>query len=456
MAKKNGGKVIQMLSPENYIRQKARTLPVYECVVNDEWEDSRMVQLSVARQHTNGNVTVCFYLVDLMCLGVKDTHFMFNVSKTEYREQFEHLDGRMAFENISYELAHNLVYAGLEFAEDYGFKPHKDFTSVTRFMLEEDTEDIELIEIECGMNGKPAYMRGPFDDDAKIQRILAQLERTAGPGNYTFVDADDDFDEFGDGEYDDEFDGMSVDEKKEKFMNLCSRIDELDTDSQQMLGALGQSLLNEFIDIDLHDKYYDEFFEKLNADISENPFEDHLLGIIPGERVVTDELKNRFVNLYQLIFKNQEQAKKELKEFEKDSQGLPGAYFLELQLLQIRESRKFSKRLKEYALKYPAYSLIRLMYATDQVVAGKDLSKIQGYPFTLDTFFPGRETIHPMEHNYFITLHLFLTARENDLTKTEAFYSVLDEFDLTDNDYETLSKLTTIIKFEQLIKVLTQ
>ncbi len=31
MAKANKGKVIQMLSPENYIRKKANTLPIFEC-----------------------------------------------------------------------------------------------------------------------------------------------------------------------------------------------------------------------------------------------------------------------------------------------------------------------------------------------------------------------------------------------------------------------------------------
>ena len=42
MAKTSKGKVIQMLSPENYIRQKARTLPVYECMVNSGWDETKI------------------------------------------------------------------------------------------------------------------------------------------------------------------------------------------------------------------------------------------------------------------------------------------------------------------------------------------------------------------------------------------------------------------------------
>ena len=77
MAKNTGGKVIQMLSPENYIRKKARSLPIHECTINSHWEESGLANISIARRHTNGNITSCFYLIDLLCLGVKDTHYIF-------------------------------------------------------------------------------------------------------------------------------------------------------------------------------------------------------------------------------------------------------------------------------------------------------------------------------------------------------------------------------------------
>lgn len=80
-----------------------------------------MAHVVVARRHTNGNITVCFYLVDLMCLGVKDTFYMFNVPLFEYKEKIEMIGDGLDVVPISYELAHNIVYADLEFAEEYGF-----------------------------------------------------------------------------------------------------------------------------------------------------------------------------------------------------------------------------------------------------------------------------------------------------------------------------------------------
>lgn len=188
MAKKKQGKVVQMLSPQNYIRQKARTLPVYECKVNSNWVDVGIANLSIARKHSNGNITMGFYMVDLKCLGIKDAYYHFNISENKYRGLIEEFESFIQVETIPYVLAHNIVYAALEFAEDLGFTPHRDFTSIARYILEEDTEDVELIDIECGTDGKPLYVRSEDDTDEQAKAIITQLEKTAGLGNFDFID----------------------------------------------------------------------------------------------------------------------------------------------------------------------------------------------------------------------------------------------------------------------------
>jgi hypothetical protein len=204
MALKNSWKPSQALSPENYIRNRSRSLPVYECLVSPEWKETGMTHVVVSRSHTNGNITACIYLVDLYCLGVKDCFYLFNASMEYYREKIE----AYRFEQISYALAHNIIYSAVAFAEEFGFKPYKDFTSITRFMLDEDTEDVELIEIECGKNGKPMYVCGPYDDRKKAEAIIAQLERAAGKGNYDYIlpGSDDDYYQGADVDYQEEDD----------------------------------------------------------------------------------------------------------------------------------------------------------------------------------------------------------------------------------------------------------
>ena len=472
MAKNNKGKVIQMLSPENYIRKKVRTLPIYECLVRSDWEETKMTTVLVARNHTNGNITVCSYLVDLFCLGVKDSMYLFNVPVHEYEEFKERVNREMEMTEVDYTLAHNIVYAGVEFAEEFGFKPHKDYESVTKFMLEEDTEDIELIEIECGNDGKPLYMRGPFEDDAKAKRIIAQLEKNAGSGNYEYIDGfdefddeDDDFDddeEFDDDDEDEdededdeddvnEFSEIAFEDKRELFLDMSPKIDNMDEDEGKHFINLVDSIVDDLVDVDQHNKFYDEFLEELNIEVDEDEIPDQLLGIRPGDQTISNKLKIQFLSLYQLIDENPELGNEELKLFQKEVIGVPGVYFLELLLLQMKDSPKYPQKIKEYALNYPHYSLIQILWATEQVITGKNHKKIPGYPFKLETLFPDRETIHPIEQFYTLMLFAFVTGTEMDINKIEAFSSVLWEFDLPKIQETMLITTISLFKINFLV-----
>ncbi|HOX75752.1 MAG TPA: hypothetical protein PLB27_13620 [Bacteroidales bacterium] len=181
------GNAFRMLSPQEYIRTKSRTLPLYQCFVNSAWEVSRLANILVARRHPNGNITTCIYLVDLLCQGVKDTLWYFNKSVLEYKEILQKMRVQLEIKQVNYVVIHNIIFAALEFAEEYDFHPHKDFTSVSRFMLEEDTDQIEILDIECGINGKPAYIRTPAHSKNETQSIISKLERNPGPGNYIIV-----------------------------------------------------------------------------------------------------------------------------------------------------------------------------------------------------------------------------------------------------------------------------
>src|SRR5438067_1724693 len=111
----------QQLSPEKYIQTRARSLPIYKCLVNSEWVDSKMASVIVMRKHTNGNVTVGFYLVDLYCLGIKDTFYFFNEPEEYVTERLNAMPD--FFEEIDYNLAHNIIYAGHDFAAEFDIEP---------------------------------------------------------------------------------------------------------------------------------------------------------------------------------------------------------------------------------------------------------------------------------------------------------------------------------------------
>lgn len=176
------------LKPENYIRKHARKLPIYECLIQDDWEVTKFTPMVITRQRTNGNLVSGTYIVDLQCLGVKDTHFIYNIDPYSYREHIEQMGVGMNvdFIKIDPNLAFNIIYGAVEFAEDCGFEPHKDFTKVTEYLLD-DVGTIDFVEVRFGgKDGKPFFFAGPFDDSAKI---MATLQKNVGDGNFDFVAA---------------------------------------------------------------------------------------------------------------------------------------------------------------------------------------------------------------------------------------------------------------------------
>ncbi len=144
----------KQLSPENYIKTRARTLPIDKCYINVDWKETGMANIVVQRKHTNGNFTFGVYLVDLFALGTKDTFWNFNTPISIY----EKLKHGIKHIEVEYNLVHNIIFGGNEYAEEHGFKIHKDF-NLTKYILEPDDENIPLIDIEFGKNGKPLVIQ---------------------------------------------------------------------------------------------------------------------------------------------------------------------------------------------------------------------------------------------------------------------------------------------------------
>ncbi|HHU57361.1 MAG TPA: hypothetical protein GXZ39_03615 [Bacteroidales bacterium] len=140
-------------------------------------------------------------------------------------------------------MAHNIVFAGLEFADEFGFKPCRDFTSTTQYFLDEDTDAVPLMEIVCGMDGLPTLLPDLWHDKKALARAIHQLEEKAGFGNFLLfrkdgrvmhaLDDDDD---------DDEFSGFTLAEKVGLFKELVMSQESLAGDELDRFNELVNSL----------------------------------------------------------------------------------------------------------------------------------------------------------------------------------------------------------------------
>jgi len=177
---------VEKISPKKYIETKARSLPIYKCLVTPNWKEMDMANLIIMRQHVTGNITLGYYLIDLLCLGVKDTFYHFNIPEPEAEERLESIINLL--EECEYDLAHNIIYAAHDFAMEFDIPPHKDF-KLTKYILQEDDDDVPLIDIHTGApDGKPHLMINP---QGQGKWALEKLIKNAGEGNYYYTTGDD-------------------------------------------------------------------------------------------------------------------------------------------------------------------------------------------------------------------------------------------------------------------------
>lgn len=170
-------------SPESILHE-AYTFPILECWISEEWKDSsRLVQILLARQQPNRKICCGSYLIDQYCLGVKDTFAKTNLSPDRFQELLESMDSRQKMTKCSIELVHQMVYASIDYAAQFGFKPQSDWAQ-SQYLLQPRGELEEPYQLTFGKNGKPFYISGPYDN---VEQIIKQLDKTAGPDNYDVV-----------------------------------------------------------------------------------------------------------------------------------------------------------------------------------------------------------------------------------------------------------------------------
>ncbi len=171
------------LSPLHHVRQ-ARNYPLDGCWTMRSWQDNGLTVVVVARRQPNGNIVFGNYLVDYYCLGVKDAYYNAEIPPAEFKRDYltKIFRGEKPIE-ISPALAHELVYGSVEYAAQFGFKPHRDF-KLAQHILDLADAHPRSGQVTFGKDGKPFFIAGPYDNP---DAILRQLLRTAGADNFNYL-----------------------------------------------------------------------------------------------------------------------------------------------------------------------------------------------------------------------------------------------------------------------------
>lgn len=170
-----------------YYLEHAREYPILGCWVMENWQESGLTPVVIAREQAPDKVIFGVCLVDRYCLGVKDAYANADFPRARFERELSRICIG-APQECSVELAHEIVYGALEYAQRYGFSPHPDFTrQMVDKVLDPPDAHPRSGKVEFGKDGKPFFFAGPYEDEHRIMQIINTLRRTAGDGNFTFV-----------------------------------------------------------------------------------------------------------------------------------------------------------------------------------------------------------------------------------------------------------------------------
>jgi len=161
--------------------------PVMECWINDTWEDPTYLnQVVVARRNpATGEVYVSIILVDRACLGVKNAHAANFINATSFRrELLTRLSQGQKLVKTDFNFAAKIVKVGLEYAAQFGFRPHRDFEEASILLQDADPDAVETSIPVGGPDGKPMFRSGPYDN---VPKIMARLTHQLGPDGFTYL-----------------------------------------------------------------------------------------------------------------------------------------------------------------------------------------------------------------------------------------------------------------------------
>ncbi|MCI5211379.1 MAG: hypothetical protein D3910_21930 [Candidatus Electrothrix sp. ATG2] len=169
-------------------KQKAFNAPIYECWESEQiFDTSKMVGMGsviMTRKTSDNNILMSVFLVDIYCLGIKNSMVKF-FSEEKYRDFLAQMpEGKI--KKIHPACARKLVEESEQYAAGLGFSPHNDYREAQKIFGDIDSATCPR-SFEFGKDGKPYYLAGPFDKPRFRRNVLNTLEKKCGPDGYHYT-----------------------------------------------------------------------------------------------------------------------------------------------------------------------------------------------------------------------------------------------------------------------------
>jgi hypothetical protein len=137
----------------------------------------------LARAERSSRVTLCGFLVDVYCLGVKNTFGPQTVSSGAVHDRRRAYFGGFPSpsRDVPLDLVQHLVHGAVAYATSLGFSPYEGFADVEPYLGPAPSGPCP---IRFGRDGSPFYISGPHDHP---RQVIDTLEQSVGSGNYHYI-----------------------------------------------------------------------------------------------------------------------------------------------------------------------------------------------------------------------------------------------------------------------------
>jgi tetratricopeptide (TPR) repeat protein len=147
---------------------------IHEIWLNEDWQTTGLAHVLVIRQLFNLRYLASFYLVDVFCLGLKNTFSHISINAQDIQKLKNEIPQTLV--EASYEDVRSITLGAIDYARQYDFEPISEVTSgweKSKYMIE--SERTYENKFSFGKEGKPFYIRSANDDYLEIMRKLSPL-----------------------------------------------------------------------------------------------------------------------------------------------------------------------------------------------------------------------------------------------------------------------------------------
>lgn len=163
----------------------AKNSPIESCLIRKNIFSEGIGTAIVSRKMPNSRLGIGVFLLDVWCLGVKNTYFSV-LSKDEYTDRLKEINVHETLENIHPSCARKLIDQCINFSDELGFKPHKEF-KISRQLLVDIDPTVCPNQYVFGKDGKPFYISGPNENLDQSNKIIRSLRRHCGEDNFDYL-----------------------------------------------------------------------------------------------------------------------------------------------------------------------------------------------------------------------------------------------------------------------------